>query len=336
MKKRLLLVLFMFITVIGLTGCVIDLDKNKIKNANDINYNEAYDDINSNINVANDKYLNKYFIFQSKVDSIDEKGARMAGNGRIQLTVTFKNKKELKKFSTGDAIRFVGKITEIIKVDNKPRTLVISNAIYLDDIITIDGKIYSAFNGKEVKITDTNSSIEYDITDAIGRTEYFDPSIVVIDGKTYSIKSGDESVIKIKAKVENGKINKIEELEEGTKAGELVDLTGKTIPTMYIFHGDGCPHCQELTEYMYNSFEYNKLIKVEFMEVWYNSSNAELMKRTGNRLNVEVKGVPFIVIGNKYISGFGSGTSDEIKELLDKAYLDIENHQYTDVIKNLK
>lgn len=64
---------------------------------------------------------------------------------------------------------------------------------------------------------------------------------------------------------------------------------------VYFFHGDGCPHCAE-EEKVLSKIEkkYSNLSIVRY-EVWNNKSNAILMGKVGDAMDVDVSGVPLIV-----------------------------------------
>lgn len=107
-------------------------------------------------------------------------------------------------------------------------------------------------------------------------------------------------------------------------------------PTIYIFHGDGCPHCADLLEWI-KDYKYKKSYKVVKYEVWNDANNSKLMIRVGNYLNKDANGVPFIVIGDQVIEGFSKSTTpDEMTKALDKAYENIGKNKYYDVIETVK
>lgn len=102
---------------------------------------------------------------------------------------------------------------------------------------------------------------------------------------------------------------------------------------VYLFRGEGCPHCAEAEEFfdsLSKDEEYSKYYKLVSYEVWYDEDNANLMNETAKKLNTEANGVPFIVIGEKYFSGYASSMDDEIKTAIKEAY---ENDKYTDIVK---
>lgn len=53
--------------------------------------------------------------------------------------------------------------------------------------------------------------------------------------------------------------------------------------------------------------EYGAYFKLNKFEVWKNSDNKELLTITKELLGSEATGVPFTVIGDTVISGFGEG-----------------------------
>ena len=58
----------------------------------------------------------------------------------------------------------------------------------------------------------------------------------------------------------------------------MVNAKGNDKVTLYLFHGDGCPHCASEIEYL-NKIEskYENLEIVKY-EVWYNDENSEFLK----------------------------------------------------------
>lgn len=114
-----------------------------------------------------------------------------------------------------------------------------------------------------------------------------------------------------------------------TASGEPINI--------YIFYGNGCPHCAELEEYMKNTLKqdsnYNGMFKTVYYEVWYNSTNSGLMSSVAEHFNYSVSGVPFFVIGDKYFSGYGDTMNDQITAAIKEAY---ENPDYVDVVAQVE
>lgn len=117
---------------------------------------------------------------------------------------------------------------------------------------------------------------------------------------------------------------------------------------MYVFYGQGCPHCEDLFDYL-DELKYDKDYKDKFevvkYETWYNDDNAALMLDFADYFDIETRtlGVPFYVIGDEYFTGFpnpitSSQTSvekfhNQIKNAIDKNY---NNSKAVDVYEIVK
>lgn len=107
---------------------------------------------------------------------------------------------------------------------------------------------------------------------------------------------------------------------------------------VYLFRGEGCPHCEEAIEWfenvLANDEEYSKYYELVKYEVWYDKDNSQLMSDVADELGTEASGVPFIVIGDKYFSGFSATTSPEqLKNAIKEQY---DSKEYTDVVAAVK
>ena len=105
---------------------------------------------------------------------------------------------------------------------------------------------------------------------------------------------------------------------------------------VYIFRGEGCPHCEEALEFfdeLSKDEEYSKMYNLKTYEVWYDEDNSALMKSVATALKEEVSGVPYIVIGTKTFAGYASSMSGQVKDAIKAAY---EDDDYKDVVKEVK
>ena len=94
---------------------------------------------------------------------------------------------------------------------------------------------------------------------------------------------------------------------------------------LYLFYGDGCPHCRALEEYLDEIKDDYPNLQVHTYETWYNRGNAKKMDKVATLLDKSVNGVPFTVIGGKSFIGFSKGITDiEIKETIE-FYSETEN-----------
>ena len=113
-------------------------------------------------------------------------------------------------------------------------------------------------------------------------------------------------------------------------------ISAKEKVKVYIFRGEGCPHCEEALEFfdkLGKRDKYNIMYDLKKYEVWYDKDNAKLMENVAKELGTEASGVPFIVIGKKSFSGYSSNSDSQIKQAIKDAY---ESDDYVDVVAKVK
>jgi thiol-disulfide isomerase/thioredoxin len=74
--------------------------------------------------------------------------------------------------------------------------------------------------------------------------------------------------------------------------------------TIYFFWGKGCPHCAQEELFLQGLIKKYPGVGLETFEVTQNPENAKLLQKTGERLKTKIPGVPFTVIGEKYLIGY--------------------------------
>ncbi len=73
---------------------------------------------------------------------------------------------------------------------------------------------------------------------------------------------------------------------------------------VYFFWGEGCPHCAKEKPFLEKMEEKYPEVEVHDFEVWKNSENRSLLTEVGKKLDANVSGVPFTVVGEKYFTGW--------------------------------
>lgn len=87
--------------------------------------------------------------------------------------------------------------------------------------------------------------------------------------------------------------------------------------TATLFYGDGCPHCAKEEKYLnVLKAELGENLNIETYEVWNNDENSELLSKIRTTLNNDEEGVPFLVIGDKYFSGYNDDIAKDIKKTI--------------------
>ena len=85
------------------------------------------------------------------------------------------------------------------------------------------------------------------------------------------------------------------------------------VPTIVLFHGDGCPHCAAERAFLADLASRHPGIAVEEHEVWFDPAGRELLESTAEELGFEPVGVPVTVIGDRVWIGFDAATAREIE-----------------------
>ncbi len=85
---------------------------------------------------------------------------------------------------------------------------------------------------------------------------------------------------------------------------------------LYFFWGSGCPHCAAEKPFLEKLETKYPSLTVHSYEVWYNGANRKLLSEVGDRLNMNISGVPFTIVGEKTFSGYFNDetTGSEIEE----------------------
>lgn len=101
--------------------------------------------------------------------------------------------------------------------------------------------------------------------------------------------------------------------------------------TIYLFRGEGCPHCQEFEEWLTSiQGEYGSMYTVKDYETWNDQENAKLMTEVAearNENNDEL-GVPYIIIGNQSWKGFTDSYKDQIIAKIKEEYAKADKDRY--------
>lgn len=80
---------------------------------------------------------------------------------------------------------------------------------------------------------------------------------------------------------------------------------------IYLFYGDGCPHCAAEEKFLNEYLKKDKSVKLHKYEIWYDTENAEKYKEVNKILNDNSNSIPYLIIGNNTISGYVEDITDE-------------------------
>ena len=97
---------------------------------------------------------------------------------------------------------------------------------------------------------------------------------------------------------------------------------------IYLFYGNGCPHCAALEEYLNTEYKNDKDLKIYKYEVWYDKDNQKLWKKVQDVTGKEAKGVPYFIIGEQLFQGYNDTSSWE--NSVDEAIENAKENGYID------
>lgn len=128
----------------------------------------------------------------------------------------------------------------------------------------------------------------------------------------------------------------IDEYED--KIHDVVDVeVEENKINLYIFRGEGCPHCKAEMQWLESIKNQYKELNVYDFEVWYNEENIDKYIKVSEKLNVNTNSIPFTIIGEKTFIGFSDTIKDNIEKTI-KHYIgnDIEkNHMKLPLLGNI-
>ena len=90
---------------------------------------------------------------------------------------------------------------------------------------------------------------------------------------------------------------------------------------VYMFRGEGCPHCEEAEEWFKSiEKEYGDKFELVGYECWQNPDNNTLLEQVREARDDDTEGVPYIMIGKEVWSGFDTSYEKPMIEAIKSEY----------------
>ncbi len=107
----------------------------------------------------------------------------------------------------------------------------------------------------------------------------------------------------------NGPVDPIDIVEGRITRGRIPT---DEIVNIYLFWGDGCPHCEEERPFfqVLNESTFAGRLNIHEYEVWYDQDNADYAEKFAEAYGKTVTGVPMTYIGPNFFSGFDASYHD--------------------------
>lgn len=98
----------------------------------------------------------------------------------------------------------------------------------------------------------------------------------------------------------------------------LIFASSDKLPTVYLFHGEECPHCKVERNFLEKLKSEIPGLEVVEYEVWHNEENRKLFLETVKKFNIETSVVPLTIVGDKYLIGFDTPENygEKIREMI--------------------
>lgn len=109
------------------------------------------------------------------------------------------------------------------------------------------------------------------------------------------------------------------------------NVNAKEQVNLYLFWGDGCPHCEAEQKYLADLQEEFGNLKITKYEVWYNTQNNQFMKQIAAETNESLTGVPVTIVGQTIITGFSESTKQQIRRAVNY----YSENKHDDIVKQI-
>jgi cytochrome c biogenesis protein CcdA/glutaredoxin len=112
---------------------------------------------------------------------------------------------------------------------------------------------------------------------------------------------------------------------------------GNNEVVLFMFYGQGCPHCGKMELFLNRLEEKYPTLKVERYEIYGNQENRELFENISNAYNTKIGYIPAVFIDNKVVFGFsnsiGNSIENEVKRCINNVCCSpkdkLEDFKYT-------
>ena len=179
-------------------------------------------------------------------------------------------------------------------------------------------KFYPSFiiykNGKMVDFLEADKDKDLKYYQSVdGFSEWFTKYVILKNIENNPSDNTNEDV-----EIENEKDTNEDKTSESTTDIKLDNITKKDGKVnIYLFWGDGCPHCKEEKLFLKSiENEYGNLFNVYEFEVWHNEENEKIMKEFGKAMDDNLTGVPYTIIGKESIKGFNDSKKEQILDAI--------------------
>lgn len=85
---------------------------------------------------------------------------------------------------------------------------------------------------------------------------------------------------------------------------------------LVVFHGDGCPHCAKMLDFLDDLEGRFDGLDVVRYEVWHDAGNQSIFRSTMARYGEEARSVPTVIVGDRIYVGYSDALADRIETVV--------------------
>ncbi|MBW2981422.1 hypothetical protein KY343_00950 [Candidatus Woesearchaeota archaeon] len=111
----------------------------------------------------------------------------------------------------------------------------------------------------------------------------------------------------------NNKICDNDESEPEEPEPYIPEPEGDYEVEVYMFYGEGCPHCAKEELFLSELEEKYSQLEVERFEIYFNDKNNKLFQEMGRAYGIEARGVPTLFVGKEAVVGFNDDIGEKIE-----------------------
>lgn len=100
-----------------------------------------------------------------------------------------------------------------------------------------------------------------------------------------------------------------------TRPVHALNTAQKSEPVIYLFWGDGCPHC-EAAKPALRAFAARHQVELREYEVWHSAENQALFFKMAAVIGFEPRAVPTIIIGEHYWEGYAKSVEAQMEAVI--------------------
>jgi thiol-disulfide isomerase/thioredoxin len=98
---------------------------------------------------------------------------------------------------------------------------------------------------------------------------------------------------------------------------DMAGIQSNHLVYIYLFWGEGCPHCAKAKPFLESLAQQNPRIVVRTYEIYYHAENQAIFEALCAAAGFEARYVPTIIVGTRYWEGYSDQVASEIRNVVE-------------------